>query len=185
MDGYELNKYLGAGAGALGVFMAILILTEKGYHGHHHDEPTRFYVSEVEEEAEPVEEEKIDYGPLLVAATVEDGAALFDRRCSSCHINAKGADHGQGPALYGVMGRQIAAAEGFRYSSALEGKTDLVWDWDNMGGFLTRPAKWAPGTKMSFAGFRDPEDVAAVMLYLNEYHDAPLALPDEEQALAE
>ena len=42
------------------------------------------------------------------------------------------------------------------------------WDQQSLFDFLKKPSKYIPGTKMSFAGIRKPEDIANVIAYLQE-----------------
>lgn len=100
-------------------------------------------------------------------ADVEKGEKVF-RKCKACHEVGDGAKAKAGPVLNGVVGRQIAAVEGFNYSDALvalgeEGKT---WTAEEMALFLEKPKAYAKGTKMSFAGLRKEEDRANVIAYL-------------------
>jgi cytochrome c len=46
-----------------------------------------------------------------------------------------------------------------------------------MNEWLISPKKYAPGTKMTFAGLSKPEDRANVIAFLNAHSDAPLPLP--------
>ena len=55
---------------------------------------------------------------------------------------------------------------GFAYSDALKG-VGGTWDWDKMSAWLANPKKFAPGTKMTFAGLSNPQDRADLMLWLN------------------
>ena len=41
-----------------------------------------------------------------------------------------------------------------------------VWTVDALNGFLENPKAYAPGTKMGFAGLKNPEDRANVIAYL-------------------
>ena len=41
-----------------------------------------------------------------------------------------------------------------------------VWSQENLNGFLTKPSKYAPGTKMSFNGLSKPKDRANLIAYL-------------------
>jgi cytochrome c2 len=41
-----------------------------------------------------------------------------------------------------------------------------VWSPENLNGFLENPKKYAPGTKMGFAGLKKIEDRANVIAYL-------------------
>ena len=51
------------------------------------------------------------------------------------------------------------------------------WNWEQLNGFLIKPATWIKGNKMGFAGLKKEEDRASVMLYLNENSDSPKPLP--------
>jgi cytochrome c len=110
------------------------------------------------EEAAPV-----DVALLMASADAAAGEKVFGK-CKSCH-KLDGAD-GTGPHLNGVVGRNIGAADGFKYGEALAGKTAEVWSPENLFAFLENPKGWAPGTKMSFAGLSKPEDRANVIAYL-------------------
>ena len=46
-----------------------------------------------------------------------------------------------------------------------------------MNAFLTKPAKYIKGTKMAFAGLKNDEDRASVILYMNQQAKNPLPLP--------
>ncbi|MEM9726290.1 MAG: cytochrome c family protein [Pseudomonadota bacterium] len=184
IDGYELNKFMGAITGALAVFLALVIFSESMFHhshGDHHGEPKFYYASAVD--AAPVEEvveEVIPLAVLVAEASLASGERVF-KKCASCHKIDAGSGNGVGPSLHGVMGRTIAANDGFSYSSALADKGG-VWDWEAMNAFLTKPKEWAPGTKMNFAGLKKEKDRAAVMVYMNAQSEAPLATPVAEVA---
>ena len=70
----------------------------------------------------------------------------------------------------------IAGHPGFAFSDALKGKGG-TWDWDTMSAWLANPKKFAPGTKMTFAGLSNPQDRANVMAFLNSRDASPLPLP--------
>lgn len=70
-----------------------------------------------------------------------------------------------GPYLHGVVGRPIAAADGFSYSDALASLGD-AWTPENLSGFLENPRSWAPGTAMAYNGMSDVEDRANLIAYL-------------------
>ena len=74
------------------------------------------------------------------------------------------------------MGNGVGAHPGFAFSDALKGKGGN-WDWDTMSAWLTSPKKFAPGTKMTFAGLSNPQDRANVMAFLNSRDASPLPLP--------
>ena len=92
------------------------------------------------------------------------GQLLFDS-CSGCHNRKDGTVHGIGPDLANVVGRPIAAAAGYQYSSALV-KHSGTWTAGNLDEFLKDPQRFAPGTTMQFAGMSDAGDRAALIGYL-------------------
>ena len=81
-----------------------------------------------------------------------------------------------GPNLWGVLGEPIGQGRGFAFSPALSG-VGGTWTWENMSEWLKSPKGFAPGTKMTFAGLGNPEDRAAVILFLNQKSDSPQPLP--------
>jgi cytochrome c len=103
---------------------------------------------------------------LLAKADPAKGADVF-KKCMACHTIAQGAPNGIGPNLHGVVGEDIGkGAGGFAFSSALSGKGGK-WDFASLNKWLTSPAAFAPGTKMTFAGLDSAEDRANVIVYLN------------------
>jgi cytochrome c len=101
----------------------------------------------------------------LATADVAKGEAVF-KKCAACHNADPGGANALGPALFGTMGKPLAAHPGFPYSDALKG-VGGTWDWDKMSTWLANPKKFAPGTKMTFAGLSNPQDRADLMLWLN------------------
>ena len=91
------------------------------------------------------------------------------RKCQACHKLEDGANS-TGPYLYGVVGRDIAAAAGFGYSDALNG---MEGDWtpEALNGFLENPKSYAAGTSMAFAGLPKVEDRANLIAYLDGLDD--------------
>lgn len=102
--------------------------------------------------------------PKSIAAAAKTGEDVF-RKCIACHTVTPEGRNGIGPGLHGVSGRAVASAPGFTYSNGLKAKGG-VWDEANLDAFLTAPAKWAPGTKMMFAGINDVADRKALIDYL-------------------
>lgn len=128
----------------------------------------------VEEGAAGAEaEEPIEF--YLAGADVAKGAEVF-KKCQACHTVDQGAANGLGPNLWATYGKPHGHVPGFAYSDALKGVPG-VWDWKSMNEWLTNPKKYAPGTKMTFAGLSNPQDRANVMAYLNSKSAAPLPLP--------
>ena len=117
-------------------------------------------VAAVVAEAEPAAD-AVD--PALVAA----GEKVFGK-CKACHQVGDGAKNRVGPILNGIVGADIASVDGFKYSKTLEGM-DGAWTADSLAAFLEDPRGFAKGTKMSFAGLKSAEDIAAVTAYLASF----------------
>ena len=110
------------------------------------------------------------------AITVARGEKVA-KKCSACHDVKDGGPHKIGPNLWDIVGKPIASREGFAYSEALTALSDKTWNFETLDAYLTKPKAFAPGTKMSFAGLRKPEDRAALLRYLRELSDRPVPLP--------
>ena len=111
----------------------------------------------------------------LASADPVKGADTF-KKCAACHNADKGGPNALGPNLWGVLGESIGkGANGFAFSDALAGKGG-DWDWQGLADWLHNPKKFAPGTKMTFAGLSDPQDRADVLLFLNQ-HGGTLTIP--------
>lgn len=121
---------------------------------------------------------------LLASADVAKGEAIF-KKCIACHTIAAGGANGIGPNLYATLGKPLASHAGFAYSDALKTKGG-AWAWENMSEWLANPKKYAPGNKMTFAGLGNPEERAAVLLYLNSQgSNLPLPAAPAADAAAE
>ncbi|WP_084623897.1 c-type cytochrome, partial [Acidisphaera rubrifaciens] len=114
--------------------------------------------------------------PLLASADPEAGKAYTKTICVACHNFQEGGANGVGPDLYGVLGRKIASKPGFDYSSALKAKQG-VWTYDELNEWLYKPAAFAPGTRMSFAGLPNDKTRANVIAYLRSLSHNPEPLP--------
>lgn len=99
------------------------------------------------------------------------GETVF-KKCTACH-NVADAKHKVGPSLQGVIGRKPGTAEGFKYSKAMtDFGADKVWDEALLTEYLANPRGVVKGTRMAFAGLKDPKDVADVIAFLKA-HPAP------------
>jgi cytochrome c len=101
--------------------------------------------------------------PLFAADDLAAAKAYTVRYCSQCHTFEQGEKHGQGPNLFGIVGREAAAAPGFVYSEgikeALKGK---VWDLDLLDAWLTDTIAVAPKAQMVY--FQDDPKVRAKLI---------------------
>ena len=180
MDSFELNKIIAA------ILMVALLIIGIGKLSNvifHVEKPeTPGYSVEVEQatvisteiSSQPAED-KIDIAALIAMGDIATGEKVF-KKCAACHSIVKGGKNNIGPALYNVVGRDVGVVSDYKYSKALAayGK---AWTFEELNGYLLKPAKWIKGTKMAFAGLRKEKDRASVILYLNQNSDNPLPLP--------
>ena len=111
----------------------------------------------------------------MALGDVASGEKIF-KKCAACHSINKGGKHKIGPALYNVVGRKVGGVEDYKYSKALIAY-EKEWTFEELNGFLIKPAKRIQGTKMAYAGLRKEADRASVIKYLNANSDSPLPLP--------
>ncbi|MEM1284369.1 MAG: c-type cytochrome [Cohaesibacteraceae bacterium] len=180
MDGFELNKIMGAVLGSLLVVMLIGFAAELIYHV---DEPevAGYSIDVPEEETAEAEEPEVMVSVLDLLATADVGAGERGvRRCASCHTVEEGGADGVGPHLWDIVNRAKGAVAGFGYSSAMEdvAAAGEVWGFEELDGFLASPRDYMPGTTMGFAGIRDAEDRADLIAYLVTLSNSPAALPE-------
>ena len=118
---------------------------------------------------------QMDISSFLALGTSDHGKKVF-KKCAACHSINQGGGNKIGPALYSVVGRAAGGVSDYKYSKALisYGKE---WTFEELNGFLLKPAKWIKGNKMGFAGLKKDEDRASLILYLNENSDNPIPLP--------
>jgi len=179
MDSFELNKIIAA------VLMVALLVIGLGkiadgvFHVKKPKNPG--YKVEAESQltsgtsqaAEVVK--KIDIAALMALGDVASGEKIF-KKCAACHSINKDGKNKIGPALYNVVGRTVGGLDDYKYSKTLAtyGKE---WTFEELNGFLKKPASYLKGTKMSYAGLRKEKDRASIIKYLNEKSDSPKLLP--------
>ncbi len=101
--------------------------------------------------------------PGMPAGDAVKGEKVF-AQCKTCHVAEKGVNR-IGPSLWGVVGRHSATVAGYSYSAANK-NSGLTWDAATLFKYLEAPQKLVPGTKMTFAGLKNPQDRADVIAYL-------------------
>ncbi len=175
MSDLNLNKVAAAVllAGLIG--MVVGKASELLYVGHFehaggHGEAHRGYKIDVVEEvaggvASP--QGAPDISALYASADANAGKDYFAKKCTVCHDINNGGANKVGPALWGVMGRKIASHAGFSYSKGLQAHADKSWNFDTMNAFQWKPAKFAPGTIMSYGGTAKDQDRANLIVYIN------------------
>ncbi len=106
--------------------------------------------------------------PELIAA----GENAF-KKCKACHQVGEGAKNRTGPMLNDLFGRVAGSIDGFKYSSPFAKLHDegFTWTEETVAEFLAKPKDYIKGTKMSFAGFKDAEDIDAIVAYLRTFDE--------------
>ena len=180
MDSFELNKIIAAILMVALLIIGIGKLSNVVFHVEKPETPG-YSVQVVEttvansQTSSQTTEDKIDISALMAMGDIAHGEKVF-KKCAACHSIVKGGKNAIGPALYNVVGRKVGAIEEYKYSKALA-SYDKNWTFEELNGFLIKPAKWIKGTKMAYAGLRKEKDRASVIKYLNENSDSPLPLP--------
>jgi cytochrome c len=94
------------------------------------------------------------------------GKSVFASQCAMCHSNARNGPVILGPTLYGVVGRPAGSVGGFAYSSGMKA-SGITWSNDKLTAYLPSPRNMVPGTKMSFAGLKNPAQLDDLVAYLD------------------
>lgn len=127
-----------------------------------------------------------DWGTVLPTADIAAGKAVF-AKCQSCHTDTNGGANGTGPNLWGILGHKPASKAGFAYSPAMQefaGKQP-VWDYEHVYEFVKAPAKYIPGTKMTFVGLKQQQDRINLIAYLHSQGSSlPIPAPNPAAAAA-
>jgi cytochrome c len=100
----------------------------------------------------------------------EEGAEVF-KKCRACHDVGPGAKNKVGPLLNDIVGRKAGTIDGFPYSDAnkASGAKGLTWTEDVLFKYLENPLAFMPGTKMAFAGLKDPQDRKDLIAFLKKH----------------
>jgi cytochrome c len=98
------------------------------------------------------------------AADPDAGKAVFRSQCALCHATQPGRNM-IGPSLAGVVGRKTGSEAGYSYSVANK-NANITWSPDELDKYLQSPRTVIPGTKMPYAGLRDPTKRADLIAYL-------------------
>lgn len=117
-----------------------------------------------------------------LAADPAAGEADF-KRCRACHaatapdgtVVQKGGK--TGPDLYGVIGRPVAAVDGYAYGPSIQtvGASGQIWTEAELASYITDPAAWLKSktgettarSKMTFKLAKGAEDMAAYLATLS------------------
>ena len=153
MDSFEINKIVAAILMVALLVIGISKISDLVFHVEKPEKPG--YAVKVEQvasntsSAETAKEEVVDIAALMAMGDVTSGEKIF-KKCAACHSIAKGGKNKIGPALYNVVGRKVGGVSDYKYSKALMAY-EKEWTYEELNGFLLKPAKWIKGTKMAYA----------------------------------
>lgn len=89
------------------------------------------------------------------------GEAVYER-CQACHSLQRTRS---GPKHCGLLGREAGSLAGYAYSQALK-DSGIVWSRESLDRFLENPFQAVPGTRMGYAGVKDPQARADLIAFL-------------------
>lgn len=116
--------------------------------------------------AKPAKPTGPSFAALLAKADAKKGEQDA-QICTACHTFTKGGPNAIGPNLWGVVGSPMGEDHnGYDFSAAVEKKKGTKLTPEVLNVWLTDPQKFAPGTKMTFAGFPSEKQRADVIKYL-------------------
>jgi len=101
------------------------------------------------------------------AQDVAKGEHSFNK-CSPCHSIGPDAQNKIGPELNGLDGRHSGTAANFSYSDANK-NSGIVWDEANFKDYIKSPQAKIPGTKMTFAGISNPQEINDLWAYIKQF----------------
>jgi cytochrome c len=177
MDSFEFNKIAGGFLGTLLFVMALGVFSDAVF-SHPKLAKPGYDLPAAEEASLEAGAAPAAAAPLperLAKADPKKGEASA-KACTACHNFEKGAGAKIGPPLYGVVARPKASVAGFAYSDAMKSKGG-DWSFDELDKFITNPKGDIPGTKMAYAGEKDPQKRADIVDYLHTLSDNPAPLP--------
>ena len=112
---------------------------------------------------------------LLATASLNNGEKIY-KKCGACHNYEKGGKSKIGPNLWNIVNRVKAGTDGFAYSNALV-EFGGNWTYEDLNNFLYKPKAYIEGTKMNFAGLKNAQDRADLIIFLRQQSDNPIPLP--------
>ena len=181
MSGLEFNKFFAS------ILIAIIIFVIIGYfanflvdYNKSEDKETA-YLIEIPENPTTSNlqtDNKIEFEeitPILANASLKNGEKV-SKKCGTCHNYEKDSKSKVGPNLWDLINRKKGGISGFAYSKALVDYGG-EWTYEELNGFLYKPKEYIPGTKMNFAGLKNVQDRADIILWLRQFSDNPIPLP--------
>ena len=107
---------------------------------------------------------------LAPSANAQDAAAgeKSFNKCRTCHQVGESAKNTVGPVLNGLFGRKSGTVEGYSYSDANK-TSGIIWDEATFANYINDPKARIPGTKMSFAGIKNEQEIKDLTAFLKQF----------------
>jgi cytochrome c len=102
------------------------------------------------------------------AQDVTKGEIVF-HQCVPCHSIGANAQNKVGPELNGLDGRHSGTVANFDYSDANK-NSGIVWNEGTFKTYIVDPKATVPGTKMSYRGVKDPQQVNDLWAYIRQFN---------------
>jgi cytochrome c len=102
-----------------------------------------------------------------LAQDVEKGQNSF-KKCLPCHRIGPDAKNLVGPELNGIDGRKAGTVPNFNYSDANK-NSGIVWNEETFKEYIKDPRAKVPGTKMTFAGIKNDQEINDLWAYLKQF----------------
>jgi cytochrome c len=102
-----------------------------------------------------------------LAQDVAKGENSF-HKCMACHSIGPDAQNKLGPELNGLDGRHSGTVANFNYSDANK-NSGIVWAEATFKQYIKDPKAMIPGTKMTFAGVKNDQEVNDLWAYVSQF----------------
>jgi cytochrome c len=104
---------------------------------------------------------------IAAAQDVAAGQHSFNK-CLPCHAIGPDAENKIGPELNGLDGRHSGTAPSYSYSDANK-NSGIVWGEATFKEYIKNPAAMIPGTKMTFLGIKNDQEVNDLWAYVKQF----------------
>ena len=110
----------------------------------------------------------VGYASAASAQDVAKGEIAF-HKCLPCHSIGDDAQNKIGPELNGLDGRHSGTVPDFEYSDANK-NSGIVWNEAKFKEYIQDPRGVVPGTKMIFAGIKNPDEINNLWAYVSQFN---------------
>jgi cytochrome c len=104
---------------------------------------------------------------VAAAQDVANGEHSFGK-CVPCHSIGPDAQNKIGPELNGLDDRHSGTAPNYNYSDANK-NSGIVWNEATFREYIKSPQAVIPGTKMTFAGIKNDQEINDVWAYIKQF----------------